>query len=135
MKNNCLIIVSVLSFLVSLGHAQTRYSADSYLADPEKYENQRVTIYINSVDVPAINSSSEDEFRIFRVSTLGQEKGEFSYGGSIYVKVPKSDAAAFAKRHNNKSNTPKNVSGTFKKWELSDGYQTTLFSYYIDFTK
>jgi len=135
MKNNFLIIVSVLSCLVSLGHSQTRYSADSYLADPEKYENQRVTIYISSVDVPAINSSSEDEFRIFQVSTLGQEKGEFSYGGSIYVKVPKSDASAFVKRHNNQSNAPRNASGTFKKWKSSDGYQTTSFSYYIDCTK
>jgi len=134
MKNNCLIIACVLSCFVSLGHAQARFSADSYLADPEKYENKRVTVYISSVDVPAINASSDDDFRIFHVYTYGQEKGEFSGGGWIYFKVPKADASAFVQRHNKRTAAPKNVSGTFRKWDSTVKY-TSSFSYYIDCTQ
>ena len=116
--------------------AGDRGSADYYLADPESYLDKKVSVYVSWVDVPAINvQSEEDNFRVFRISTKGQQSGEYNYGGSIYMMVPKSDAAAFVKRHNNStSSVPKSVSGIFKKWDRPSKYVPSS-SYYIDCTK
>ncbi len=129
-------IMLVLLAFPLFSYAGERGSADYYLSDPEGYLNKRVSIYISSVDVPAINSSSEeDDFRIFLINTMGQASGEYSHGGYIYMMVPKSDGAAFVKRHNKSTaSAPKSVSGTFKKWDRATKY-TTPFSYYIDCTK
>jgi hypothetical protein len=123
-------------FLSSESLAQARISADSYLADPEKYLGKSVTVYLSDVSVPAINANTEEEFRIFRVYTSGREGNEYVGGGGIYMMVPKSDAAAFVKRHNQKtSNAPKNVSGIFKKFDGDTSGYTSSFDYYIDCTK
>ena len=122
-------------FLSSACQAQARFSANSYLADPEKYLGKSVTVYLSDVSVPAINANTEEEFRIFRVYTSGREGNEYVGGGGIYMMVPKSDAAAFVKRHNQKtSNAPKNVSGIFKKFEGDTSGYTSSFDYYIDCT-
>ena len=122
-------------FLSSESLAQARFSADSYLADPEKYLGKSVTVYLSDVSVPAINANTKEEFRIFRVYTSGREGNDYVGGGGIYMMVPKSDAAAFVKRHNQKtSNAPKNVSGIFKKFEGDTSGYTSSFDYYIDCT-
>lgn len=145
-----LFLLFILSFGNSI-HGQTRFSADSYLASPEKYLGKTVTIYVDSVDVPAINSSTDDGFRVFHVSTKGRNGNDYMYGGSIYVKVPRQEAEAFANRHNNPNKMgPKNMSGTFTEWpseykrtmgdnpSLEQVWRTRCYSYsryYIDCTK
>jgi len=64
----------------------------------------------------------------------GRGRGEYVWGGSIYVKVPKSDAAAFVKRHNSSTaKVPKNVSGTFLKGDSKEKH--IYDSFYIDCTR
>ena len=117
-------------------HAQERFSANSYLADPEKYLRKSITVYVSDVSVPAINANTKEDFRIFRVYTSGREGNNYVGGGGIYMKVPMSDAASFVKRHNQRtSQAPKNVSGIFKKYDGDTGGYTTSFDYYIDCTK
>ncbi|NCW27882.1 MAG: hypothetical protein EBV83_06265 [Verrucomicrobia bacterium] len=131
-----LILVGGISSLLTNVHAQARFSADSYLADPEKYLGKSITIYISDVYVPAINANTKQDFRIFRVYTSGREGNDYVGGGGIYVKVPMSDAASFVKRHNQKtSQAPKNVSGIFKKYDGDTSGYTSSFDYYIDCTK
>ena len=129
------LIIKILC-LPSGSYGQARFSANSYLADPEKYLGKSVTVYLSDVSVPAINANTEEEFRIFRVYTSGREGNDYVGGGGIYMMVPKSDAAVFVKRHNNKSsNVPKNVSGVFKKFDGDTSGYTSSFDYYIDCTK
>ncbi|NDE85230.1 MAG: hypothetical protein EB056_04285 [Verrucomicrobia bacterium] len=117
-------------------HAQARFSADSYLADPEKYLGKSITVYVSDVSVPAINANTKQDFRIFRVYTSGREGNEYVGGGGIYMKVPLSEAASFVKRHNQKtSQAPKNVSGIFKKYDGDTSGYTSSLDYYIDCTK
>ena len=98
-------------------HAQARFSAESYLASPEKYLGKNVTVYVDDVRVPAINSMTDDPFRVFWISTKGRNANEYVWGGGIYVKVPKTQADAFAKRHNNPNKQgPANLSGKFSQW-------------------
>lgn len=120
--------------MVFFAGAQVRFAAETYESDPEKYLGQRVTILVDSVSVPALNAANEeDDFRLFSVSTKGQRQGEYVWGGSIYVKVPKADAAAFVKRHNSSTaKVPKNVSGTFRKGDPKEKY--LYDSFYIDCT-
>ena len=115
--------------------AQIRFAAETYESDPEKYLGQKVTILVDSVSVPAINATNnEDDFRVFWVSTKGQSQGEYVWGGSIYVKVPKADAPAFVKRHNHSTaKVPKNVSGIFRKGDSEQKYLRG--SLYIDCTQ
>lgn len=98
-------------------YAQSRFSADSYLSAPEKYLGKTVTVYVDSVDVPAINCTTSDNFRVFRVYTKGRNGNSYVGGGYVYMKVPLSDAEGFARRHNNLNKMgPANVSGKFSEW-------------------
>lgn len=135
MKNMTWFLIAGILGAVQITLAQVRFAAETYESDPEKYLGQRVTILVDSVSVPAINATSEDdEFRLFSVSTKGQRQGEYVWGGSIYVKVPKNDAAAFVKRHNSSTaKVPKNVSGTFLKGDAKEKY--IYDSFYIDCTR
>ena len=97
--------------------SQARFSADSYLATPEKYLGKSVTVYVDSVNVPAINCTTDDPFRVFRIYTKGRNANEYVGGGSIYVKVPRSEADSFVKRHNNPNKmAPANLSGVLREW-------------------
>jgi hypothetical protein len=130
-----ILLLCMASFLAD-AYAQARFSADSYLADPEKYLGKSITVYVSDVSVPAINANTNQDFRIFRVYTSGREGNDYVGGGGIYMKVPMSDAASFVKRHKQKtSQVPKNVSGIFKKYDGDTGGYTTSFDYYIDCTK
>jgi hypothetical protein len=115
MKYTIFVFANIL-LLASL-NAQSRFSAQSYLAAPEKYLGKSVTVYVDSVDVPAINCTTSDNFRVFRINTMGRNGNAYVYGGSIYVKVPLSDAEGFARRHNNLNKMgPANISGKFLEW-------------------
>jgi len=115
MKTNLLILTGLL--LVSNLNAQSRFSAESYLAAPEKYLGKTVTVYVDSVAVPAINCTTSDNFRVFCVQTKGRNGNAFVYGGSIYMKIPLSDAEGFARRHNNLNKMgPTTVCGKFLEW-------------------
>jgi len=86
------LISLALGLLIShsaLTHAQSRFSADSYLGDPEQYLGKSVTIYVDRVDVPAINATTDDSYRVFFVHTMGRDGNDYVPGGWIYVKVPK----------------------------------------------
>jgi hypothetical protein len=139
-KKNVILVLSFLigaaSYFSTDAHAQPRFSADSYLADPEKYLGKSITVYVSDVSVPSINANTDEVFRIFRVYTSGRDGNDYVGGGGIYIMVPKSEAAAFAKRHNQKtSSAPKNVSGIFKKFDGDTSGYTSSFDYYIDCTK
>jgi hypothetical protein len=133
---NLSFLISAASYFSTDAYAQARFSADSYLADPEKYLGKSITVYVSDVSVPSINANTEEDFRVFRVYTSGREGNDYVGGGGIYIMVPKSDAAAFVKRHNQKtSSVPKNVSGIFKKFAGDTSGYTSSFDYYIDCTK
>lgn len=129
-------LLELVVFFSVDANAQARFSADSYLADPEKYLGKSVTVYISDVSVPAINANTKQDFRIFRVYTSGREGNGYVGGGGIYIKIPMSDAASFVKRHNSKTSpAPKNVSGIFKKYDGDTSGYTSSLDYYIDCTK
>ena len=52
----CLITQSAL--------AQSRFTADSYLAEPEKNLGKTVSLCVDSVTVPAVNAVTKDPFRV-----------------------------------------------------------------------
>ena len=107
----------LFAFLSPAVHAQARFSAESYLASPENYLGKKVTVYVDEVRVPAINSMTEDPFRVFWIYTKGRNANEYVGGGGIYVKVSRDQADAFAKRHNNPNKQgPANLSGKFSQW-------------------
>ena len=106
----------------SATYAQARFAAESYLASPEKYLGKNVTVYVDEVRVPAINSMTDDPFRVFWIYTKGRNANEYVWGGGIYVKVAKAQADAFAKRHNNPNKqAPANLSGKFSEWPTEYG--------------
>ena len=117
-----------------LCHAQKRGNFEFYEAAPEKHLNQKVSIYIMSVDVPAVNAASLDEdFRIFNVYTSSQDGSDTSYAK---VKILKSKADMFVKRYNQSQGngmrafTPRNATGVFMPGEPGDPYLSGL--YYLD---
>jgi hypothetical protein len=115
MKYTVIIIANIL-LLANLS-AQSRFSAQSYLAAPEKYLGKSVTVNVGSVVVPAINCTTSDNFRVFLIYTMGRNGNTYIDGGSIYVKVPLSDAEGFVRRHNNLNKMgPANLSGKFMEW-------------------
>ena len=142
----CLITQSAL--------AQSRFTADSYLAEPEKNLGKTVTLCVDSVTVPAVNAVTKDPFRVFRVNTRGQNQKFYESGGMIYVKVPREDSDAFARRHNSPGKQgPKLITGKFAQWrteydrslgsdpteeKLWRAWWTTCYGYshfYLDMTK
>jgi len=149
MKTNLLVLVGLL--LVSNLNAQSRFSAESYLAAPEKYLGKTVTVYVDSVDVPAVNCTTSDPFRVFRINTKGRNGNDYLWGGSIYVKIPKEDSEAFVRRHNNPNKqVAANLSAPFKEWPTNhdralgsnptqeDLWFSRCYSYshfYLDLTK
>lgn len=101
----------------TLTYGQARFSAQSYLATPEKYLGKAVTVYVDRVEVPAINCTTDDPFRVFEVHTSGRNSNQYVPGGYIYVKIPKDKADSFATRHNNPNKqAPANLSGVFSEW-------------------
>ena len=117
-----LIITVLLIVCAAQTYGQARFSAQSYLATPEKYLGKSVTVYVDSVDVPAINCTTEDPYRVFRIYTKGRNANEYVWGGAIYVKVPRDKADSFATRHNNPNKAaPANLSGIFREWPTEYG--------------
>ena len=117
-------------------HAQKRGNFDYYQGAPEKYLNQKITIFIMSVDTPAINSGSKDDnYRIFSIYTSSQDGSDTSFG---YAKVPFSKSEEFVKRYNQsqgqgtKAFTPRNATGVFRHGEDGDNYLAKR--YYLDMT-
>jgi hypothetical protein len=103
-------------------YAQARFSAESYLATPEKYLGKSVTVYVDSVDVPAINCTTDDPYRVFMIYTNGRNANMYVGGGWIYVKVPREKADSFVTRHNNPNKqAPANLSGVFSEWPSEYG--------------
>ena len=112
-----LILVAMVVSFTAHTYGQARFSAQSYLAAPEKYLGKTVTVYIDRVSVPAINCTTDDPYRVFEVYTYGRNANEYVPGGYIYVKVPKDKAESFATRHNNPNKAaPNNISGVLKEW-------------------
>jgi len=145
-------IVLILSLgLAQSAFSQGRFSADSYLSAPEKYLGKNVTVYVDSVDVPAVNCTTSDTFRVFRINTKGRNGNDYLWGGSIYVKIPKEDSEAFVRRHNNPNKqVAANLSAPFKEWPTNydralgsnptqeDLWFSRCYSYshfYLDLTK
>lgn len=112
-----LIIACLLVVCAAQTYGQARFSAQSYLATPEKYLGKSVTVYVDRVLVPAVNCTTDDPFRVFEVYTSGRNANQYVPGGYIYVKIPKDKADAFATRHNNPNKqAPANFSGVFSEW-------------------
>ena len=147
-------IILILCLITQSAKAQSRFTAASYLAEPEKNLGKTVTLCIDSVSVPAVNAMTKDPFSVFMVHTRAQNQKLYESGGVIYVKVPREDSDAFARRHNNPNNrVPKLVTGKFSQWKteydrslgsdptevkLWRAWWTTCYCYshfYLDMTK
>jgi len=129
-----LFIALLLSFTTNSCHAQKKGSFDFYLATPEKFLNQKITVYIMSVDLPAENATNMDEdFRVFKVYTSSQDGSNTSYST---VKILKSKADAFVARYNQSQGrgslayTPRNASAVFRMGNKEDPYLSGRF--YLD---
>lgn len=128
----------LLGFLLPLlpdqGNAQKRGNFDFYEATPEKFLNQKITIFIMRVETPAVNSKNkDDDYRIYQIYTGSQDGSDTSFA---YVKIPISKSEMFVKRYNQSqgqglnSYTPRNASGVFRHGEKEDGFLADL--YYLD---
>ena len=121
------LIITYLLPCVALG--QDRFTAESYLSNPEKYNGKKVVINVGWVDVPAVYANDNSGYRDFLVTTCASQQMQssvaFSPRGQIVVRIPTGEAEAFIRRHgtttqkmwygNNGGNRVKQVSGTFRK--------------------
>ena len=123
--------------IIPTTHAQDRYTAEYYLAAPEKYNGKGVVINVARVQVPAIYANNESGYRDYLVTTCAQTQMNsgvcFLPRGDIVVRVPTADAEAFVRRHGTsisylKISRSKQVQGTFRQ-------MVSAYGGYIDLTK
>jgi len=122
--------------IIPATYAQERFTAEYYLAVPEKYNGKGVVINVARVQVPAIYANNESGYRDYLVTTCAQTQMStgvsFSPRGEIVVRVPTADAEAFVRRHGTSSygnsSRAKQVQGTFRQ-------MVSAYGGYIDLTK
>lgn len=135
------LIVCILGFVIPCSLlAQERFTAESYLANPEKNDGKKVTVNVAWVDVPAVYANDDSGYRDFLVVTCAQQQMQssttYSTRGEIIVRIPTGEAEAFIKRHgttaqkmwygNNGGNRVKQVTGIFRKMKsVYGGYLDT----------
>lgn len=129
--------------------AQERFTADTYLSIPEKYNGKKVTINVAWVDVPAVYANDEKNYRDYLVTTCAQQQNQtgvtYHPRGQIIIRVPTSQAEGFVRRHgttwnkmwygnNGANNRVKQVSGVFRKMSsVYGGYLDTTDGSAVDF--
>lgn len=142
------IIIAFLA-LASISLAQERFTADTYLSLPEKYDGKKVTINVAWVDVPAVYANDEKDYRDYLVTTCALQQNQtgvtYHPRGQIIIRVPTSQAEGFVRRHGttwNKmwygnsagNNRVKQVSGVFRKMKaVYGGYLDTTDGTAVDF--
>lgn len=144
-----LFFLAMVAVFGGIGLAQERFTADLYLALPEKYDGKKVTVNVGWVDVPAVYANDEKKYRDYLVTTCAQQQNQtgvtYHPRGAIIIRVPTSEAEAFVRRHgtttnkmwygnNNANNRVKQVSGVFRKMRsVYGGYLDTTDGSSTDF--
>jgi len=89
-----LIIATILTLGIVSLHANSSRSASFYLNAPEKYENEKITLYVTSV---TRQGAIEDfEGVVYSAYTMSRDEDDTSY---ISVLVPKDKAESFARKY------------------------------------
>lgn len=98
MRNlTALVVVLVLCPVFLFAAAPPKFTADYYLATPEKFAGQEIKLYVTHADPSSYKT--EDDFRAFFVGTAYNKER----GGYIDIIVPKSFADKIVKRYGTKS--------------------------------
>lgn len=147
MNNNRIlsIVINLLTVLclalTVTAQAQDRFTAESYLATPEKYDGKKVSLNVAWVDVPAIYANEDKGYRDFLVYSCAQQQNQggvvYVPRGEIVIRVPTSESEAFVRRHGtsyNKmwygtgsGNRVRQICGVFRKMR-------SVYGGYLDLT-